>query len=75
MKIIYFASLRDRLDRSEESVTLDTKTSIKVFLEKHLGPEFTGGYLFAVNEEVVPEETELTDGDTLAIFPPFSGGL
>jgi molybdopterin synthase sulfur carrier subunit len=79
MKILYFASLRDRLGRSEDVVTLDTKTSIKVFLKKHLGQDFfgvaSGKYLFAVNEEVVPDETELSDGDTLAVFPPFSGGV
>ena len=78
MKVLYFASLRDRLGRSEDETALDAKISIKAFLGKHLGADFSGivsgKYLFAVNEEIVPVETELTDGDTLAVFPPFSGG-
>jgi len=79
MKVLYFASLNDRLGRKEDVVTLDTKTSIKVFLKSHLGEDFSsiasGRYLYAINEEIVPDETELSDDDTLAIFPPFSGGV
>jgi molybdopterin converting factor small subunit len=30
--------------------------------------------LVAVNRKVIREKTELNDGDTVAILPPFSGG-
>lgn len=31
-------------------------------------------YLMAVNKKIVGEETELQNGDTVALLPPFSGG-
>ena len=31
-------------------------------------------YSFAVNKKIIRENTELYDGDTVAILPPFSGG-
>ena len=31
-------------------------------------------YSIAVNKKVVQENTQLHDGDTVAILPPFSGG-
>jgi sulfur-carrier protein len=36
--------------------------------------KFERSALFAVNEEHVRKEQPLKDGDTLAIFPPVSGG-
>jgi len=36
--------------------------------------KFERSALFAVNEEHVRQEQPLEDGDTLAIFPPVSGG-
>lgn len=35
---------------------------------------FEGNILFAVNEEYAQRETRLAENDTLAIFPPVSGG-
>lgn len=35
---------------------------------------FDGSILFAVNEEYARREAPLASGDTLAIFPPVSGG-
>ena len=31
-------------------------------------------FRFAVNEEFVPEDRELMDGDVVAVIPPVSGG-
>lgn len=31
-------------------------------------------YSIAVNKKIIQENTELHDGDTVAILPPFSGG-
>ncbi|HEY8460978.1 MAG TPA: MoaD/ThiS family protein [Blastocatellia bacterium] len=36
--------------------------------------KFERSALFAVNEEHSPKDLPLKDGDTLAVFPPVSGG-
>ncbi|NBO65295.1 MAG: MoaD/ThiS family protein [Acidobacteria bacterium] len=36
--------------------------------------QFSSNVLFAVNEEYAPRTRVLAAGDTLAIFPPVSGG-
>jgi len=77
MKILYFASLRERLG-PEEYFTIDTKTTVKVFFKEHIAGRLQGlsedNFLFAVNEEMVGGDKEISDSDTLAIMPPLSGG-
>jgi len=78
MKILYFASLREHLGRSEEYFTIDTKTTVKVFFMENISARVKGlnpeKFLYAINEEMADADAELSDGDTLAIMPPLSGG-
>ncbi|MEY4167983.1 MAG: MoaD/ThiS family protein [Blastocatellia bacterium] len=57
------------------TVPTDVRTVWQELVGRHpaLG-RFSSSVLFAVNEEYAPADQVLADGDTLAIFPPVSGG-
>lgn len=77
MRVLYFASLKDRLKLDEERFTLETEMSVGEFVKTHIEPRAEyklGNFLFAVNEEMVDRHYFLKDEDTLAILPPLSGG-
>ncbi len=53
-------------------VEISAPTSIKDILEKiGLSPE---EYIVSKNGEVVPEDEEVSDGDTIILYPVVSGG-
>ena len=83
IKLLYFASLRERLDCAEERLTLPPGVSTVAALLDHLrarggrwaealGPGET--LLTAVNQELVSLPAPVADGDEVAIFPPVTGG-
>lgn len=78
MKVIYFAHLRELIGVGEERVDLGGRTTLGAFVNGHLAPRLkgvdTGRLLYAVNEELAKTDCPITDDDTLAVFPPFSGG-
>lgn len=78
--VLYFAALRELLGRSEERISeLPVALTVRGLaarlaarypqLEPHLG-----SVRFAVNESFVDQNAELSDGDTVALIPPVSGG-
>lgn len=83
IKLLYFASLRERLDLAEERLTLPPAVSTVAALLDNLrarggpwaevlGPGET--LLTAVNQELASPQTPVEDGDEVAIFPPVTGG-
>jgi molybdopterin synthase catalytic subunit/molybdopterin converting factor small subunit len=66
-----FAGLRERAGWSQKEI--EATTVGDVWRELDLGDE-PEGLLYAVNKEYAPRETALTDGDTVALIPPVSGG-
>ena len=83
IKLLYFASLRERLDLAEERLTLPPAVSTVAALLDHLRAR--GGrwaavlgpgapLLTAVNQELASPQTPVADGDEVAIFPPVTGG-
>jgi molybdopterin synthase sulfur carrier subunit len=83
LKIVYFASLKDRMGRSEESVALPESVRSVDSLIDHLttvhGEEWSSiingsTVLVAVNHEMSDRNAPVQEGDEVAFFPPVTGG-
>lgn len=72
IRVLYFAALRERMNASETTMELDGPQSVASAAQALLG--FTDCVAFAVNDELVEGQHELSDGDTLALIPPMAGG-
>ena len=77
--IRYFASLREIVGRSEETVTLPEGASVADarthLLTRH--PRLQSAIercIYALNKQYVPIETTLHDGDEVVFIPPMGGG-
>jgi molybdopterin synthase sulfur carrier subunit len=71
----YFASLRERLGRSEDRIDAPGDTTVAQIWQR-LNPELPlpGNVLSAVNQEYATADHIVTDGDEVAFFPPVTGG-
>lgn len=78
--VLYFAALRELLGKSQETLS-DLPGSLTIaalaerLVERHpkLSPHL-GSVRFALNESFVALNAQVTDGDTVALIPPVSGG-
>jgi len=73
----YFAGFRESAGLDEETVSLDVATAGDLFRElehRHGSTEPLGHCKVAVNEEMADWDAELSDGDTVLLFPPVAGG-
>ena len=77
----YFASLRERLGRSDEQVQVVPGTSVRELWQRlsREGPLPAAGglpenVLVSVNREYVRPDTAVSEGDEVAFFPPVTGG-
>jgi len=71
----YFASLKERIGRAEDHITLPAPVSVRDVWQR-LHPELTipENMLAAVNQEYVTLDRLIEEGDELAFFPPVTGG-
>jgi len=83
VKLLYFASLRERLDCSEESIELPGGVaSVAAMLDwqRSRGAPWAeafasgGRFRVSVNHAMAGPETRLAVGDEIAFFPPVTGG-
>ncbi|WP_456379716.1 molybdopterin converting factor subunit 1 [Thiolapillus sp.] len=83
IRVLYFASLRDRLGTSEEELALSESiiniTELKALLAQRSGKwaeTFAEDELVlaAVNQEMAQADTTISDGDEIGFFPPVTGG-
>ena len=82
IRVLYFASLRERLDRTTEEIEGSAAGSVAELLEllrarggvwaEALGEGET--VLVARNQEMARPDTPLADGDEIGLFPPVTGG-
>ncbi len=77
VRVLYFAELRERRGKPEETIETEARTPAAVYAElagRHgfrLRPE---GMTVAVNDEMAGWDTEIVDGDTIVFLTPFGGG-
>lgn len=79
IRVLFFAGLKQAAQREDLSLQLAPRTNLLALQEK-LRRDFPGGERFfpsvrwAVNHEFTSLETQLHDGDEVALLPPMSGG-
>ncbi len=75
IRIRYFASLREKMGRVEESIAPDNiKTVSDLWKAVNEGRPLPDNLLCAVNMEYADAEAAVADGDEVAFFPPVTGG-
>ncbi len=75
IKVLYFASLKDRLGRSGDELTIEAPlTVLEVWQRLNPNVDMPDTMLAAINMEYVGLDAEVDDGDEVAFFPPVTGG-
>ncbi len=78
IKIKYFASLREKSQKSEDLLEINEKQNLSEIYEllrgKYHFPLTAKEIKFAVNNEYVEDEYLLKEHDVVAFIPPVAGG-
>ena len=79
IELLLFAQLRDLFETERLSIEVPDGTTAEAAATELLAESSEPGVarmplMFAVNDEYVTANHELTDGDCLALITPFSGG-
>lgn len=73
--IKFFASLREQLGREDcELEAGSVKTVAEAWVRATDDAVMPGNTLMALNMEYVDADTQVSDGDEVAFFPPVTGG-
>ena len=71
----YFASLREKMGRGEDTVEYEQGMSLsRLWAKVNDGESMPDTLMTAVNMEYVKDDVELSDGDEVAFFPTVTGG-
>jgi len=71
----YFAVLRERFGKSEDSLNFEDGITVADLWEKTMnGEDMPKDLMVAVNMEYTKSNTLLKDGDEVAFFPTVTGG-
>lgn len=70
----YFASMRDRMGKGEETVNLDNAVTVAELWQKISTENMPDNTLIAVNMEYTDRDSMVNNGDEVAFFPPVTGG-
>ncbi len=82
IKILYFASLRERIDTDAEQMELPAMATIDGIMEILRARDDAWADAFsdnnqilaAINQEMANTKESIKDGDEIAFFPPVTGG-
>ncbi|MGN6447463.1 MAG: molybdopterin converting factor subunit 1 [Brucella intermedia] len=83
VKLVYFAWVREKIGKGEETIELPSpKTTVGDLIGhlKSLGPEYDAAFEHkhiiraAINQEHAEHDELVNDGDEVALFPPMTGG-
>ncbi len=72
--IRYFASLRERLGRSEDQVEAAGLNCVADVWSRVSAGSLPANTLVAINQEYASLESPVRAGDEIAFFPPVTGG-
>lgn len=70
----YFASIRENLGKSEETLASDGLVSVADVWRQATQTPLPANVLAALNMEYVRLDQRVQDGDEVAFFPPVTGG-
>ena len=83
LKVLYFASLREKIGKDAEEIELPASVATVAALRSHLrarGGVFDSAFAekslvrAAVNQDMVQATAAVKAGDEVAFFPPVTGG-
>lgn len=75
IRVRYFASLRERMGRSEESLAASGLATVdRVWRAVDQGRPLPAHVLCAINAAYARPDSPVADGDEVAFFPPVTGG-
>lgn len=75
VQVRFFASLRERLNISDQTISVPAGATVNDVLKQVLGDRETPpNILAAVNMEYADLTAPVRDGDEVAFFPPVTGG-
>lgn len=80
IRVLYFASLRDKIGQEEEELDYSGTVAGLMGLLCNRGAAWSDVFadnqsvLSAVNQEMAKPESEVSDGDEVGFFPPVTGG-
>lgn len=75
IKVLFFASLREQLGQSSTQIDYqDTLTTTQVWQQATGQPELPDNVLIARNQDYCDRDTQVSEGDEIAFFPPVTGG-
>ncbi len=75
LQIISFGKIAEFLNSQQLNVNeINDTDQLKIYLEKAFPQLATMKYKLAVNKILIQKNIELSNNDSVAIMPPFSGG-
>lgn len=75
VKVLFFASLRERFGVGQVMLTLTDPISVQAVWQRSSGEDtLPANVLMAVNQTYATAETLVQSGDEVAFFPPVTGG-
>ncbi|MFZ9609951.1 MAG: MoaD/ThiS family protein [Methylococcales bacterium] len=75
IKVRYFASLKEKIGRSEDTLPyIKPMTIYEVWHHFNVGTTIPENTLAAVNMDYASLDSLIKDGDEVAFFPPVTGG-
>jgi len=74
INVRYFASIREKLGRSEDQVEAVAGETARNLWKRVSGLPFPANTLVAINQEYASSDTPVQAGDEVAFFPPVTGG-
>lgn len=74
IEIISFGKISEFISNQKMTIDCGTTDELKIHLE-NIFPQLAGmKYKLALNKNLVQQNSELKNSDSIAIMPPFSGG-